>query len=122
MDIAETISYLGWIDVIGRVIWIFLTALMVVVTFNVYMREGQKSLTFRFGLILIVMIWLYPAYTNFDGNMMLGQIASLLTLVMSVIFLVVIRRHSIRLSTLLIPQVVWLGIASLYLGLQLSVQ
>ena len=121
MEIAEVLNYLTWIETIAGIVWIFLTGLTVVATFKVYMEEGNKSTTFRLGLLLVTIVWLYPAYAGFVGSVLLGEIGTLITLSLTVGYFVKLRKISGKLSRLMIPQTVWLSLASIYLGLQLAV-
>lgn len=68
---------------------------------------------------LMVFVYLYPLYTNFYSNLMVGAMGNVLTLGMTVWAARVVGELSPKFSQALIPQILWIVIATIYVALQI---
>ncbi|MEK6155183.1 tryptophan-rich sensory protein [Flavobacteriaceae bacterium 3-367] len=110
---------LSWIDSVAGAVWILLTLIMIGVLYQIYRRKGYTKKSFYLGLLLLVLIWSYPLYTNFFDALEIGMAGNIFTLLMTVLYMVRLKTVSIGLSKFMIPQAIWLSVASLYVGLLL---
>jgi tryptophan-rich sensory protein len=115
----NTIESLSWIDTIASTVWIFLTVIMFWLLYKVYEALGSSHPTFYFGIVLLIVVWLYPIYTFFFNQLEVGFVGNVLTLLVTVMYMKRLRPISIAKSRWMIPQVVWLIIATFYVGCML---
>lgn len=113
------IEALSWIDTIAATVWIFLTVIMFWLLYKVNDTLGRKHPTFKLGIFLLILVWLYPLYTFLFNQLEVGFLGNILTLVVTVIYMKRLRAISNRLSRWMIPQIIWLVIASFYVGCML---
>ncbi len=116
------ITYLSWIDGVAGGVWVLLSLIMVGVLYQIYRKKGSANPYFFLGLVLLIIVWLYPLYTSFFDNMKIGIIGNLITLVVTIAYMVRLKSISRRLSQYMIPQTIWLCVATIYVGLMLIEQ
>lgn len=116
------VQALSWIDTVAGTVWIFLTIIMFWLLYKVYDTYGSRHLTFYFGIFLLIFVWLYPLYTFLFNQLEVGFIGNILTLVVTVIYMNKLRLVSGNLSRWMIPQIVWLVLASFYVGCLLVIK
>lgn len=112
----KIIESLNWIDNAAIPVWILLSLLMLWIQYQVYGMEDRKHAIFVLGFVLLALIWLYPAYTYLFNQLEVGFAGNLLTLVVSWIYWIRLRTLSLKLSRLMVPQLIWLIVASVYVG------
>jgi tryptophan-rich sensory protein len=110
------IENLSWIDTIASTVWIVLSLIMFWILYRVYETLGSTHPTFYFGIFLLIMVWLYPVYTFFFNQLEVGFVGNVLTLILTVMYMNRLRPVSVRISRMMIPQVVWLIVATFYVG------
>ena len=113
------IAYLSWIDSVAGGVWILLSLIMIGVLYQIYRKRGSANPYFFLGLFLLIIVWLYPLYTSFFDNMEIGMAGNLITLLVTIAFMLRLKSISKRLSQFMIPQVIWLFVATVYVGLML---
>lgn len=115
----KIIESLSWIDTIAATVWIVLTIIMFWILYRVYETLGSKHSTFKLGIFLLVLVWLYPLYTFLFNQIEVGFVGNIFTLVVTVIYKKRLKEISNRLSQWMIPQIIWLLIATFYVGCML---
>ncbi len=113
------LSYLSWIDGVAGAVWVLLSLIMVGVLFQIYRKKGSSNPHFILGLFLLMLVWLYPLYTSFFANPEVGMIGNIITLLITLAYMARLKSISQHLSRFMIPQVVWLFIATIYVGVML---
>ncbi|MGB5238504.1 MAG: TspO/MBR family protein [Flavobacteriaceae bacterium] len=113
------IESLSWIDTIASTVWIVLSVIMFWILYKVYETLGSSHPTFYFGIFLIVMVWLYPVYTFFFNQLEVGFVGNVFTLLITVMYMKRLRPVSQSKSLWMIPQIVWLIVATFYVGCML---
>jgi len=110
------INALSWIDSAAATIWILLTIIMFWLLYKVYDIEGRKHPVFGFGVSLLILVWLYPIYTFLFNQLEVAFIGNLLTLWATIIYMQKLKKLPIKEYKWMIPQIVWIIIASFYVG------
>ncbi len=113
------IESLSWIDTIASTIWIILSVIMFWILYKVYETHGSSHPTFYFGIFLLIMVWLYPVYTFLFNQLEVGFVGNVLTLMLTLMYIKRLRAVSVSVSRLMIPQIVWLVLATFYVGCML---
>jgi hypothetical protein len=113
----KILSYLSWIDDIATLIWIILSFIILWILLRIYLQTGTQNKYFYSGILLIFILWLNPLYTSFFESPGISEIVNIFTLIITVLYKNTLKKYSIQLSRLLIPQVIWFSIAILYDGL-----
>ncbi len=113
------IDALSWIDTIAATVWIFLTIIMFWLLYKVNETLGRKHRTFYLGIFLLILVWLYPVYTFLFNQLEVGFLGNIFTLVVTVVYMKRLKAISNRLSRWMIPQIIWLVVASFYVGCML---
>jgi tryptophan-rich sensory protein len=115
------LSYLSWIDGLAGAIWVFLTVLFIISLVEFKRLKGNQNFTFKWGVFVIIMVWLYPIYTfTHDYQLLVGEIGNIFTLLITIVYFILLKKEtSFKLSRLVIPQMTWLSIAIFYAGLML---
>lgn len=116
------IAYLSWIDGVAGAVWVLLSLIMIGVLYQIYRKRGSTNPYFFLGFFLLIIMWLYPLYTSFFDNMEIGIIGNLITLFVTIAYMVRLKAISKRLSQYMIPQTIWLCVATIYVGLMLMEQ
>ncbi len=116
------IEALSWIDTVAGTVWIFLTIIMFWLLYKVYDTLGSKHPTFYFGVFLLVFVWLYPLYTYLFNQLEVGFVGNILTLVVTVVYMNKLKVISRILSRWMIPQIVWLIVATFYVSCMLVIK
>ena len=115
----DIINALSWIDSVATVVWIVLILIMLIILKNLHSNFGWQDKTLKFGIILLVIVIAYPLYTRFFLQLEIGFIGNIATLVMTLIYQKRIKAKEMREAKWLWPQVIWLCVASIYVGLML---
>lgn len=117
--INKWIDALSWIDTLAPTVWIGLTVIMFWILYKVYGKEGKKHPVFRFGVFLLILVWLYPIYTFIFNQLEVSLAGNLITLWATFSY----HRRLIPLGTKyarwMHPQLVWICLATIYVGLLL---
>ncbi|MBT8180505.1 MAG: tryptophan-rich sensory protein [Eudoraea sp.] len=113
------INALSWIDSAAATVWILLTIIMFWLLYKVYDIEGRKHPVFGFGVFLLILVWLYPLYTFFFNQLEVAFIGNLLTLWATIIYMQKLKKLPVREYKWMIPQIVWIIIATFYVGCML---
>ena len=111
------LNALSWIDTIAPTIWIGLTVIMFWILYKVYGKEGRKHPVFRFGVMLLVLVWLYPVYTYAFNQLEVGLAGNLLTLWATISYSKRLNSLDRKMARLMYPQIIWLCMAIVYVGL-----
>lgn len=119
MNPNTILNNLSWIDSVAGGVWLILSGLLVGILIMIYNRLGISNRYFGAGVLLLMAIWLYPLYTSFYSQLIIGEIGNIATLIATVGFIKLLRKFSVPTSRLLIPQVIWLSMATFYVGLML---
>ena len=120
METSEILNSLSWIDSIAGGVWLVLSSFTVYTLIKVKKKYGIDNSLFQLGLFLLLSIWLYPAYTLFFSNLAIGQIGNIFTLFITLVYLYFLKKAHIPSFKIMLPQVAWLFVAIVYLGLQLG--
>ena len=115
----ELINALSWIDTIAATVWIGLTVIMFWILYKVYGKEGKNHPVFRFGVFLLVLVWLYPIYTFAFNQLEVGLAGNLVTLWATYSYKNRLKPLGVKYSKWMYPQLIWLCLATLYVGLLL---
>ncbi len=116
------IDGLSWIDTIAGTVWIILTVIMFWLLYKVYEVFGSSHPTFYFGIFLLAIVWLYPLYTFFFNQLEVGFAGNIFTLIVTVMYMNRLKQLSLKKSRWMIPQIVWLVVASFYVGCMLVIK
>ena len=118
----NVIEALSWIDTAAGTVWILLTIIMFWLLYKVYELLGSSHPTFYFGIFLLALVWLYPLYTYLFNQLEVGFLGNVFTLLVTVLYMNRLKQLSIKKSRWMIPQIVWLVIATFYVGCMLVVK
>jgi tryptophan-rich sensory protein len=113
------INALSWIDSAAATVWILLTIIMFWLLYKVYDIEGRKHPVFGFGVFLLILVWLYPLYTFLFNQLEVAFIGNLLTLWVTIVYMQKLKKLPVREYKWMIPQIVWIIIATFYVGCML---
>ena len=113
------INALSWIDTIAATVWIGLTVIMFWILYSVYGREGKQHPVFRFGVLLLVLVWLYPLYTYLFNQFEVGLAGNLITLWATISYRNRLKVLDKKMANWMVPQIIWIGLATVYVGLLL---
>lgn len=117
--INKWIDALAWMDTLAPTVWIGLTVIMFWILYKVYGMEGKKHPVFRFGVFLLILVWLYPIYTFFFNQLEVSLAGNLITLWATFSY-----RHRLaplgqKYARWMYPQLVWICLATIYVGVLL---
>ncbi|MBT8312234.1 MAG: hypothetical protein KJO94_08850 [Eudoraea sp.] len=115
----ELINALSWIDTIAATVWIGLTVIMFWILYKVYGKEGKKHPVFRFGVFLLILVWLYPLYTFVFNQFEVGLVGNLLTLWATYSYRKQLKPLGGNYANWMYPQLIWICLATIYVGLLL---
>ena len=119
MNLKEFFKSLSWIDNIAAPIWIILTILLAWTLFKTIQQIGWKNEYVYWQIGLLVFIWMHPVYTSIIKGDTIVEIGNIATLILTVIVFYKLKIQFNAFSNWLIPQIIWLTVASLYVGLKL---
>ena len=111
------INALSWIDTIAPTVWIALTVIMFWILYKVYGKEGKKHPVFRFGVFLLILVWLYPLYTYVFNQVEVSLAGNLITLWATLAYRKRLMSFGRNIANWMLPQLIWIGIAVIYVGL-----
>lgn len=120
MTVASVLDSLDWVSDVAGGVWLGLTAIMVFIVVRLRKNRDQFRYTYRLGWILLIAVWAYPLYTGFFSNVLLGEIGNVATLLLTVHYAVKLKVVDRSFSWLMLPQVLWCAVASVYGGLLLA--
>lgn len=109
----------SWIHHVATGIWMALTFLMIWVLINIYSLTGASNKYFYWGVFLMIVVWLYPYITSSTSLLELVLAGNLLVMGVTLVHLRWLREVSIRLSRLMIPQLLWITTLTVHSGLPL---
>lgn len=119
MNIENTIDALFWIDQIAATVWIILSLIMFWILYQLYALESKEHPVFKFGVFLLVLVWLYPIYTFLFNQIEVGFAGNLITLGVTAVYMKKLKNLPFKKYYLLLLQLFWLVLASVYVGLLL---
>jgi len=114
---SKILEYFSWIESVTTLIWVLLTVILAWILAKIYFQTGTQNRYFGIGILLILLIWMFPLYNSHFHNPGIGEIGNVITLMVTVFYKIKLSKYSLQLSKLLIPQLLWLCIAILYHGL-----
>ena len=115
----QLINALSWIDTIAATVWIGLTVIMFWILYKVYGTEGKKHPVFRFGVFLLILVWLYPIYTFVFNQIEVGLMGNLITLWATYSYRNRLKPIGAKYANWMYPQLIWICLATIYVGLLL---
>jgi hypothetical protein len=115
----QLLNVLSWIDTIAATVWIGLTVIMFWILYKVYGKEGKQHPVFRFGVFLLVLVWLYPLYTYFFNQFEVSLAGNLITLWASITYSRRLKPLGKKMANWMYPQIIWTSLATIYVGLLL---
>jgi hypothetical protein len=119
MNLHNFLAALQWIEEVAAIVWIILSAILVCTLFKTIQQLGWRS-KYVYGQIgLLVFMWLHPVYTSIIKAKGIVEIGNIATLILTVLVFYQLKLRFGSMSNWLIPQMVWLAVASLYTGLKL---
>jgi tryptophan-rich sensory protein len=113
------INALSWIDDAAATVWILLTIIMFWLLYKVYETESRSHPVFHFGVFLLVLVWIYPLYTFLFNQLEVAFIGNMITLWATVAYMQKLNKLPIKEYKWMIPQIVWIIIASFFVGCML---
>ena len=113
------IDNLAWMDTFAPTVWIGLTVIMFWILYKVYGKEGKKHPVFRFGVFLLILVWLYPIYTFFFNQLEVSLAGNLITLWATFSYRHRLAHFGKKYARWMYPQLVWICLATVYVGLLL---
>ena len=119
MNLIDFIKSLNWIDNIAATVWIMLSAILVWVLFKTTQQVGWRNKYVYWQIGLFIFIWMHPVYTSIMKGNAIVEIGNIATLILTVFVFYKIKVQFNTLANWLIPQIIWITIASLYIGLKL---
>jgi hypothetical protein len=120
MNLHNFLAALQWIEEVAAIVWIILSAILVCTLFKTIQQQGWRS-KYVYGQIgLLVFMWLHPVYTSIIKAKGIVEIGNIATLILTALVFYQLKLRFGSISNWLIPQMVWLAVASLYTGLKLS--
>lgn len=112
--IDQLLSYLNWLPNYATGIWLVLTGILVFTLLQINKQLSIQHPLFKLGVVVIVLIWLYPLYTQLFYPIEVGFIGSLITLAATWIYYKKITQTLAGLSKWLYPVLVWAIISGVY--------
>jgi hypothetical protein len=109
----------SWIDIIAAPVWIILSLVLISIIIKIAKVIGWRNVTFYWLIGLFVFIWLHPFYTSVIKGYAIVEIGNIASLILSVLVFYKLKVQFKNLANWLIPQIIWLIIASIYIGLKL---
>ena len=119
MDLNTIIDHLSWIPTIAGAVWVILSAIFVYVLLQIPSNTAAGTRTIRFGLALLLFIWLYPIYTYIFPGWIVAEVGNIVTLLITLLFVYELRKIAVQDSKWLWPQIAWNFTACVYGGLML---
>ncbi|WP_435579678.1 hypothetical protein [Gilvibacter sp.] len=110
---------LYWIPEYATGVWVTLSVLIVFVLLKIIQRRHLGKSLFNLGIGVLALIWLYPLITPYFYPIETGLILTLITFGFSIYYYSRLAREAAKLHLLLVPQLIWLSLSTLYLLLVL---
>jgi hypothetical protein len=110
----------SWIDIIAAPVWIILSLVLIWIMIKIAQEIGWRNATFYWLIGLFVFIWLHPLYTSIIKGYVLVEIGNIASLILTVLVFYKLKVQFKNLANWLIPQIIWLIIASIFIGLKLG--
>ena len=117
--IENILNELRWIYMVAGGVWVVLTVFMIWVLLEIYKSLGDKNPYFRLGLFLLAIVWLYPVYTGLYQQLEIGFVGNIFTLFITILYMSKVNKISKSLPKWMIPQSIWLTVATFYTGLMI---
>ena len=115
----DLLKNLEWINSAATVVWIILIVIQVIVLKNLLNLKLRKHKSFKMGITLLFLVLVYPIYTSFDLQLEIGLLGNLVTLFITIAYQRVLKNLQLKENKWLIPQIVWLLVVTIYVGLML---
>ena len=116
------LPYFSWIDQAAGFAWVWLSVIMVSLLIRIGQTKGLRNSLFMMGLFLLTVVWLYPFYTGLYTWLITGFFGNIATLILTVMFSKRLRNLSQETPRWMVPQMVWLSLATVHLALLIVVQ
>jgi len=117
----DFIHSLSWINNIAAPIWIILSIILIWLLFKTVQNVGWQNKNIYWQIGLLVFIWMHPVYTSLFKGDNIVEIGNIATFILTFLVFYKLKIQFKSLAHLLIPQIIWITIASLYIGLKLIV-
>jgi hypothetical protein len=121
MNLKDFINSLSWIDNIAAYVWIILSIIMFWLIIKTVRQVGWQNNSVYWQIGLLVFTWMHPAYTSLIKGLAIVEIGNIATLILTVLVFYKLKTQFNSLSNWLVPQIIWISIASLYIGLKLVI-
>lgn len=119
MNTQGIIDKLSWIDSVAGGVWILLTIIMLGMLIKLHRDGYRKDKIFKIGVGLLIFVWLYPLYTGFYQSLIIGEIGNIATLIFTIVYFSALKKKYNLLQNWMIPQIIWLSVATFYVGLMI---
>jgi hypothetical protein len=121
MDLRDFVKSVSWITNIAAPIWIILSIILIWILFKTVQQVGWYNKFVYWQIGLFIFVWLHPVYTSFLKGDIIVEIGNIVSLILTVLVFYKLKIKFGSISNWLIPQIIWLTIASLYIGLKLII-
>ena len=115
---ANLVEKLRWIDVIVVYAWIVWTILMILSAYFLYSQDGTFSREVKLVIILIIATWSYPLYT-LGFKLIPGLIGNIGYGILAIYIIIQIYPKNKPSAWLLIPIIIWIILATIYVIAQI---
>ena len=122
MILKDFINSLSWIDIIAAPIWIILSVVLIWILLKIINQVGWRNEYVYWQLGLLIFIWMHPLYTSIIKGDTIVEIGNIATLILTVFVFYKIKVKFNNLANGLIPQIIWISFASIYIGLKLVIK
>jgi hypothetical protein len=122
MNWKDFINSLKWIENIAAPIWIILSIILIWLLFKTVQQVAWQNKIVYWQIGLIVFIWMHPVYTSLIKGDTIVEIGNIATLILTVLVFYKLKVQFNSLANWIIPQIIWITIATLYIGLKLIIK
>lgn len=112
--VESLLQYLNWIPNLATGVWLVLTGILIYTLLEINKKLDMKQPVFKAGVVLVVLIWLYPLYTRLFYPIEAGFIGNIITLLATFYYYKKLSQSIGHLRVWLWPQLIWISIASFF--------
>ncbi|MBT8253093.1 MAG: hypothetical protein HKN00_09560 [Flavobacteriaceae bacterium] len=116
---SEIIAALDWIDSIATIIWLILILIMILILKNIHNLQKWNNPTFKLGIVVLVLVLIYPLLTSFMLQLEIGVVLNIVTLIATLKYKRKLKGSNMNENQWLWPQVIWLCLTTVYVALML---
>jgi 4-amino-4-deoxy-L-arabinose transferase-like glycosyltransferase len=113
MDFSAWYEQLDWLQIIVGPVWALLTLIILWMMFSLKQKFGWKHPGIYLLVVLLVVIYLHPVYTDIFPSYAVTQAGNILSLVFTIFICWKITAWSKAVAFRLIPMIVWITAASI---------